>query len=315
MRRVAILLAAALLAAPADAQAPASRWITLGTMAGPIANRDRAQPANLLQGGGRSILVDAGDGAAEQLAKAGVALGAIDTIFISHHHFDHTGGLFALLGMRYQTRVRTPLTIYGPPGTARLVAGLVAAMVPASEVGAGVPGAPRQSPEAGITVEEIGDGARVALGPIIVTAARNSHFSYPDGSPEAARYQSLSLRFDLPDRSIVYSGDTGVSPALERLAQGADLFVSEVIDADNVVAAIPTLMPGLPPPVQALIAHHMREQHLSAEQVGTMARRAGVRRLVLTHVAVYGGDLDRMRAAAAAAYGAPVVIANDLDAY
>lgn len=318
--RPTVLLAFALAAAPAAAQPPAppaahSVFITLGTTAGPIATPARAQPANLLRWHDQNILIDAGDGAAEQLAKAGVPLASIRTIFISHHHFDHTGGLFAILGMRYQTMVATPLTIYGPPGTRRMVEGLLAAMRPMAEVGRGFVGDAPRPVEAGIQIEEIADGARVTLDEIRVTAARNSHYSYPEASPEAQRFQSLSYRFDLPDRSIVYTGDTGPSAAVERLAQGADLLVSEVIDPEAALAELVRQRPDLPFFARAFIMEHFRQQHLTGTAAGQIARAAHVRRLVLTHIAVPPEGIAATRAAAAAAYGGSVEVAVDLGRY
>jgi ribonuclease BN (tRNA processing enzyme) len=318
--RLTALLVFALAAAPAAAQPPAppaahSVFITLGTTAGPIATPTRSQPANLLRWRDQNILIDAGDGTAEQLAKAGVPLASIRTIFVSHHHFDHIGGLFAILGMRYQTMVATPLTVYGPPGTRRLVEGLFAAMQPMAEVGSGFAGAPRRPVEAGIQVEEIAHGATVTLGDIRVTAARNSHYSYPETSPEAQHFQSLSYRFDLPDRSIVYTGDTGPSAAVERLAQGADLLVSEVIDPDAALADLVRQRPDLPILARAFIMQHFREQHLTGTAAGQIARAAHVHRLVLTHIAVPLEGIAATRAAAAAAYGGSVEVAVDLGRY
>jgi ribonuclease BN (tRNA processing enzyme) len=305
------ILAGAAAAQPAPP--PAVTFTTLGTMAGPIASPTRSQPANLLSWGNQAILIDAGDGTAEQLAKAHVPLGTIHTIFISHLHFDHTGGLFALLGMRYQVLTPGDLTIYGPPGTQRLVDGLLAAMQPAAEVGAGVPGAVRRPPEAGVHVIEIADGAHVTIADATVTVARNSHYSWPEGSPEAARYQSLSFRFDLPGRSIAYTGDTGPSTNVERLAHNVDLLVSEVIEPDAVLQEFLRARPDLPAFVVPIIRQHFNEQHLNPEAAGRLARAAGARRLVLTHVAIAGRDPEQVRAAVAAAYGGPVVIAGDLD--
>ena len=107
--------------APAKAAAPvqpgAMTFTTLGTNSGPIPNPERSEPANLLRFGDQVVLVDVGDGAPEQLVKAGVPLKAVTAVVISHLHFDHTGGLFAFLGLRYQAGIQGPLTIYGPPGT------------------------------------------------------------------------------------------------------------------------------------------------------------------------------------------------------
>lgn len=47
--------------------------------------------------------------------------------------------------------------------------------------------------------------------------------------------KSLSYRFDLGHRSITYTGDTGPSDAVTRLAQGSDMLVSEVIALEPIV--------------------------------------------------------------------------------
>jgi ribonuclease BN (tRNA processing enzyme) len=180
-----------------------SSFVVLGTGAGAIPTRDRSQPANVLLSGDQAILIDAGDGAAEQLAKAGISLRQIRSIFISHLHFDHTGGLFALLGLRYQMHTPGGLTIYGPPGASQMVHGLVAAMQPGADVGMGFPGEQRTPPETDLRIVELSGGDAVALGNIRVRAIANTHYSFAPETTEAARFQSLSFRFDLPDRSLV----------------------------------------------------------------------------------------------------------------
>ncbi len=311
----AMTVAALVGAASAGHCAPSSAFVTLGTMGGPIPSPTRAQPANLLRSGDQSILIDAGDGAAEQLAKAGIPLRDIRTVFISHLHFDHTGGLFALIGMRYQVVSPGLLTIYGPPGTRRLVDGLVAAMQPASETGAGIQGQVRRPPEAMVRAVEIGDGDSIDLGNVTVRAVANSHYSYPADSAEARERQSLSLRFDLPDRAIVYTGDTGPSAAVERLAQGADLLVSEVIDPPAAIDALKRASPTLPAPAIAAIAAHFTEQHLTPHEIGLMAQRAGVKAVVLTHNALGNQSAEETRSLIAANFHGPVAIASDLDRF
>ncbi|WP_051338490.1 hypothetical protein [Streptomyces flavidovirens] len=53
---------------------------------------------------------------------------------------------------------------------------------------------------------------------------------------------AFAYRFDTPDGSVVFSGDTGVSDNLIDLAQDADYLVHEVIDpvfVDQLVATLP----------------------------------------------------------------------------
>lgn len=292
--------------------AAGSIWITLGTNAGPIPNATRSEPSNLLRSGDQTILVDVGDGAAEQLAKAGVPIDAVQTLFISHHHFDHTGGLFALLGMRYQILTRGVLTIYGPPGTKEVVDGLIAAMKPMAK---NVSVRARQSPEEAVKVVEIGDGSKVMIGAVAVTAASNSHYTFTPGSAEAAKFVSLSFRFDAPDRSIVYTGDTGPSENVERLAGGADLLVSEIMDPGAALASIKAARPDLPPTTLTQIEQHFRAEHLAPDEVGKLAKRAGVKALVLTHNAIDSRGIAPARTLIMTHYKGPITFAADLDKF
>jgi ribonuclease BN (tRNA processing enzyme) len=299
---------------------PHSEWITLGTQSGPTPKPTKSQPANLLHYGDQFILVDAGDGAAEQLAKSGVRLAAVRTVFISHMHFDHTSGLFAILGLRYQLS-NPPITVYGPLGTKKLVDGLVAAMQPFVDLGSGQMRGGRMLPEDYVKVVEIPDGGTIQVGSAKVTAVRNSHYSMPKDSPNY-RYPSFSYRFEMPDRVIVYTGDTGPSAAVETLARHADLLVSEVVDADYILAQIKAERPETPPvqgaapqePTPATI-HHMRAEHLSPENAGLLAHHAGVAHLVLTHQELKPGTDRETVARVARNFKGTISLAKDLDRF
>ena len=196
---VAVLqAAAATAAAPPSGATPGSAFVTLGTMGGPIASAERAQPSNVLIRGGDLYLVDAGDGAVSQLARAGHSLLNLRAVFISHLHVDHTGGLAAVLGLRNQIDAPGIVTVYGPPGIRPFVDGLIASMKPAAEAGYGLPGEPWTAPAERIRVVEIGDGARIDIGGFAVSAVQNTHYSFPAGGDMDRRFKSLSLRFDLP---------------------------------------------------------------------------------------------------------------------
>jgi len=327
MRQIAITLLAAAMLAQASIAAPSApvaqpttdnTFITLGTMGGPITSPDRSQPANVLLHGAKAYLIDAGDGAAQQLGKAGISLANLRAIFLSHLHFDHTGGVAAVLGLRYQTNGPGVLTVYGPPGTKALIDGIVASMQPASEAGYGLPGEPRVDPKDTVTVIEMVDGSKQSLDGFSVTAAQNSHYSFALGSSEDQRFKSLAFRFDLKDRAIVYTGDTGPSAAVERLAQGADLLVSEMIDVQATVAKIRRSRPDLPEAALQGIVKHITDHHLTPVQVGELASRAKVKRLVVTHLApgtTSRADADRYIKDIGQHFKGPAVIANDLERF
>ena len=316
------VLAAAALSLPlahrADAQE--ATFVTLGTHGGPLPDAKRSEPANALVVDRAVYLVDAGDGAADQLAKAGLSLQALRGVFISHLHFDHTGGLFAVLGLRHQTNAQGKLKIYGPPGIKETVDGLLAAIRPGGVSGYGIPGERFIPPEDGVEVIEIRDGAHVSLDGFTVTAAENTHYSFPRGSDMDKRFDSLSFRFDLPGRSIVYTGDTGPSDAVTALAKGADILVSELIDADvaGSVAPPPANAPEAEKTVSEVMKEHLATHHLTPAQVGKMASDAKVGRVVITHLVPSRKpdvSIDSYVAAIRKAYSGPVVIANDLDRY
>lgn len=310
-----IALSCATAAAAQDAQPVRPVWTTLGTSCGPIPNPGRAQPANLLRIGERVILIDVGDGATDQLGKAGVPFETVDTLFISHHHFDHIGGLGALIGRRYQVAASNVLTIYGPPGTGAIVAELVGAVDAASLGGAVVREKVRRSPADMVKVIEIANGDTVSLGDTTVIAASNSHYVALAAGAEGLQPQSLSFRFDMPGRSIVYTGDTGPSENVEKLAKGADLLISEIIDPDAALARIRASRPDLPEETLRLVGDHYRAEHLTPTAVGELAARAKVRALVITHNPIADAGLDDARKAIATVYKGPITIASDLDSF
>ncbi|WP_120077838.1 MBL fold metallo-hydrolase [Aurantiacibacter odishensis] len=326
MRALASIFAAtaylSLSAIPATAQDGArdgeGTWITLGTGAGPVTSSTRSQPANLLRFGGHDYLVDVGDGTAGQSGKAGVQTKAIDAIFISHLHFDHTAGLTGILGLRFQTSAGDPLTIYGPPETQQLVDGILAGMEPGATANYGVAGAAPVDHRSGIRVVEMRDGDSVDVDGMTVTVRENSHYSFPVGSELAARFESLSYRFDLPGRSIVYTGDTGPSDAVEELASGADLLVVEMMDIPLTIERMIAANPGIPEAVSQAMQSHLSEHHLSPTQVGELATRAGVGSVVVTHFSGWEKNQPghmRYLQEIAAAYDGPFLIADDMDSF
>lgn len=314
---VALVAVVALGSASVVGAEDANSFITLGTHGGPVSDRSRSEPANALLVGQAVYLVDAGDGAVQQLARAGLTLHAVRGVFISHLHFDHTGGLFAVLGLRHQINAPGRLQIYGPPGMKDMVQGLLAAMEPEAESGYGIPGAEVIPPKDTVEVIEVRDRANLKLDGFTVTVAENTHYSFPKGSEMDKRFASLSFRFDLPGRSIVYTGDTGPSDAVTELARGADLLVSELITVQFANSIVPRGSAQEQKRAREM-REHLTTHHINPDQVGQMAAEAKVRRVVITHlVAGRGPDVDTAPYVAAIRkwYDGPVEIADDLNRY
>ena len=98
-----------------------TRLITLGTVAGPPPRVHRAQFSNLLIVNDALYVVDAGDGVTRRIAKAGLNVRDVGTIFITHHHDDHTAGLGTLMSAAWDNQRTKPINVYGPSRTEQLV--------------------------------------------------------------------------------------------------------------------------------------------------------------------------------------------------
>jgi len=201
------------------------RLFTLGTAAGPGPRAHQAQPSNLLTVNGTHYVIDAGDGVARRIGKAGFIVRDIGTIFITHHHDDHTAGLGTLMSVAWDNQRTSPINVYGPPPTEALVKAAVqyygiSAELRIADGGRSIP------------VDQIFKGHDVGTGSIYqdanvkVSAVQNSHFDFYKG-PAAGKHKSYSYRFETSDRVIVFTGDTVASEALTELAKNADLLVTD----------------------------------------------------------------------------------------
>ncbi len=308
-----LLFAAALLTLPLAAHAQ-DRIVLLGTAGGPPAHVDRSQPATVLEVDGHRYLIDAGENAGQQLVRAGVPVRDVAATFLTHLHWDHVLGLDYLMATGWMTGRNAPMPIWGPPGTARLIASETAALAEGEDIFR--PQSPERPPLASLYPAHeatVGDTPRETYRDetVRVTAAANTHFAVVHAAAhDYGTDFSYSYRFDSKAGSVVFTGDTGPSPAVASLAKGADVLVTEVCDLASIRAAL-TKTQG--PDKLDLLVRHMAEQHLSPEEVGKLAATAGVRKVVLTHfVAGPGFDPQSMLPAIRASFKGEIVIGSDL---
>jgi ribonuclease BN (tRNA processing enzyme) len=268
-----------------------TRLITLGTASGPIPRPHRAQSSNLLTVNDAHYLIDAGDGVARRLVKAGIDIRSVDTVFITHHHDDHTAGLGTLMSAAWDQNRAKPIHVFGPPGTEALVRAAVryfniSAEIRIADGGVSVP------LEQVFVGHDVGTGLIYQDANIRVRAVENSHFAFHTGA-DAGKYKSYSYRFDATDRVIVFMGDSGPSEAVTGLATGADVLVTQTSSfQDRMQAMIRNgRWQSMTPAEQERITQQAT-RNITLQDIGRMATRAKVKAVVLSHLSARADGSD-----------------------
>jgi ribonuclease Z len=264
------------------ADLPDGLHVALCGSGSPLPDPTRAGPCSVVIAGRHIFVVDAGEGGARNMGLMAIPHARVEALFLTHLHSDHIDGINPLALMRWTTgATRTPLPVYGPPGTDRVIAGFNEAyaidagyrhahhgdsVAPLSGAGsvAHVFAVPPQGSTDPVTVYDR-DGVRVTAFLVV----------HPPAVP------SVGYRFDYGGRSIIFSGDTTAAPALIRAARGADLLVHE----------------GLQPRLTALMTRALRDRsgptakitrdiltyHADPAVVAEEAQAAGVRHILFSH--------------------------------
>jgi ribonuclease BN (tRNA processing enzyme) len=102
--------------------------------------------------------------------------------------------------------------------------------------------------------------------------------------------EAYAVRVEAGGRSLTYSGDTAACDALVELATGSDVLLCEASWEDA--------------------GPHPASLHMSGREAGEQAAKAGVGRLLVTHVPPWS-DRERIGAEAAAAFAASELVSPD----
>jgi ribonuclease BN (tRNA processing enzyme) len=299
LRTAATVVGSLALAQPVAGQNSKSRLILLGTGGGPRPRKTNSASAQVIVVNDAAYVVDCGDGVARQLVLAGIRLPQLRHVFLTHQHSDHNADYGNLMLLAWTAGLKTRVDAWGPPPLKQMTAHFLA--MNAYDIRTRIQDEGRVPLEPLIHVHELTDGRLVLEDDNVrVTAALVDH---PPVAP------AFAFRFDAPDRSIVISGDTRPSENLIKLANGADVLVHEALfpaGVDRLVAGVPNA---------ATLKQSIMSHHTSAEDAGRVAKKAGVRTLVLSHfVPPEDPEItDRMWIDAASAhFDGKIVVGKDL---
>lgn len=269
----------------------------LGT-GSPIPSADRAGPATLVQAGGLNLLVDCGRGVSMRLAAVGLPSPMfLHHVFLTHLHSDHVTDFNDLVTMRWAMSFSpSPLPVVGPPGTERFAERTLEMLH--DDIGYRLAHHDDLSWDPACTVRELRDGAfhdeQLDAAGVTVTVAPTDH------RPVAP---TVGYRFEHQGRSVVCAGDTVPCDGLDRLVDGADVYVQTVVRPDQIT---PLGVPRLT---------DVCDYHSSVTQAAQTASKAGVSTLVLTHMvpAPASGAEHEWSDLAREFFDGEILVAADLD--
>jgi ribonuclease Z len=249
----------------------------------PIADIDRAGPSTAVQAGNKLFIVDTGDGSSRNLQGAGLSIGKVDAVFITHFHSDHIGGLGETMLQRWAAGGHSDqLPVYGPVGTNAVVEGFRLAY--AQDKGYRIahhsektlpPGG------AGGKAIEFDLGRDPLAGKIIYDQEGVKITAFNVDHPPV--YPAVGYKFEYKSRSVVISGDTIYTENLVRQSKGVDLLICEALNQElvKILNQNASLTDG---PTTEKITHDILKYHLPPEQAAKIAAQADVRYLTLTHI-------------------------------
>lgn len=197
-----------------------------------------------VRAGAACFLIDCGASSLIGMRRLGLEPNEIDTVFVSHLHGDHFGGLpWLLVDAIYVSKRTRPLVVTGPKSIEARFLTAAETLYP------NITTTKRDFDLRFIEYEE--------RKPLDVDAVRVTPFEvkHPSGAPPYA------LRFDIEGRVLAFTGDTGWVEVLCDVAQGADLFISECFQYDVVL------------PI-----------HLDYQTIDANYARLGAKRVLLTHM-------------------------------
>ncbi len=243
------------------------RFLGTGTI---IPDPGRSCSATLLETPKETLLIDIGAGTLRRMAIEGVDIHRINYVFITHFHPDHIGDLVPFLFALHNSRKNddsSVLRVWGPVGLYRFV----------------------QSME-----RAYGKWIQYSSETVKFYEMKRRLLDFPGfrliWSKVIHTQESVGLRFEIANKVVAFSGDSGYCQELIRLCKDADIAVLECSHADEFAV----------------------KGHLSPSLAAKIAESAGAKKVLLNHLYpdVLQGDPLRI---AKKYYNGDITMVNDGD--
>ncbi len=269
----------------------------LGTSSAPP-QVDRRQSSLALKYRGNLLLIDAGEGTQIEMLRNKISLRKL-TILLTHLHSDHTLGLMGLLTTRNFFNINSPITIIGPTWTSQFLSILFLAyrFKPAFEISVletqgGLVLDNKDLTVKAFTIKHSIEG----IGYVIETKPKKFKFN-PEkanslGIPKGPLWKQLQEGHEIEVNNktilptevtekikpkklkIVVTGDTVFDDNVVENSKSADLLIHDAT---------------YPPEEKERAAKY---SHSTCIDAATVAQKAKVKKLVLTHISELHSDLE-----------------------
>lgn len=266
-----------------------------------IPAHNRNQTSQLLQLDSQHILIDCAEGTQMQLSKLNIKLGRIKTVLISHLHGDHYFGLIGLISTMHLFHRSTKLTIFAPAQLEEIM--ILQLQASGTVLNFELEFMPLTHPGSLVILQE--DQFYVEAFPLdhgiscygfLIKEQPKQWRINKDRLPEAILIREIlqlkqgqdvmnedgSIRYRLaeytlpprPSRSYAYCSDTRYNEDIIPYIRGVNLLYHEATFADDMLE-------------RAELTYHS-----TARQAASIARLAGVDRLLLGHYSTRYKDLS-----------------------
>jgi len=193
------------------------------------------------------LIVDAGDGTLRDLISLKIDFQKIKGIFLTHGHYDHMAGLYALLGHFRVIERKCPINIYFPKGCKEAQQIIFAFQESYDDF------------SFKIQTYKVKGGDEVKIKDLKVKIYQMRHYAAVGVNRILHPDPAVGYRFTYKGESVAISGDTGICPGLKKLIQGANVaYIDSTLNADEATKEL------------------LEKLHLSkekAEEIGKLAKK------------------------------------------